>query len=201
MQTQPLQPNSEDLAKAIASYENGDILTAVHQFLVLAEQNCRESCLYLSLIYREGDGVPKDELQAVRFKRRYVQVMEELAASGDAFNELQLGYILQYGDGTAIDFPRAFSMFMSAANKGCGEAQFHLSRLFAHGQCGQKVDAEMELLWLEEATKSQFPKALYYSALFLYEAGKPEARALMARSAELGCWQATEYLESAAHGS
>lgn len=197
MLTQSQQPFREGLAKAIASYESGDILAASEQFMVLAEENCPESCLYLSLIFGGGDGVPKDELRSVRYKRRYVQIVEELAATGDAFHELQLGYILQYGDGTAIDLPRAFSMFMSAADKGCGEAQFHLSRIFAHGQCGQKIDPERELMWLEEATKSQFPKALYYSALFLYETDDPEGRALMEQSAELGCWQAKQYLESA----
>ncbi|MFL6710080.1 MAG: tetratricopeptide repeat protein [Massilia sp.] len=197
MLTQSQHPFLEGLTKAIASYESGDILAASEQFMILAEQNCAESFLYLSLIFGEGDGVPKDELRSVRYKRRYVQIMEELAESGDPFYELQLGYILQYGDGTAIDLPRAFSAFRSAAEKGCGEAQFHLSRIFAHGQCDQKIDPERELMWLEEATRSQYPKALYYSALFLYGTDDPERRALMEQSAELGCWQAKQYLESA----
>jgi TPR repeat protein len=189
------------LREAIRFYERGEMSSAAQLFIELAALNCPESCIYLSLMYRDGEGVPKDEVQGVRYKRQYVRILERLASSGDAAHEFQLGYVLQFGDGTAIDFPRAMSLFLSAAGKFCGEAQFHVSRIFAHGHCGQRVDPELERYWLSEATESEFPKALYYTALFLHHPSNSPTKAAqvvsqMRRSADLGCWQAKDFLSS-----
>ncbi|MFC4158994.1 tetratricopeptide repeat protein [Chitinimonas lacunae] len=190
----------ELLHAAIQNYEDDNMEAAISQFLTLAERGCEEAFLYLSLIYRDGDGAEKDELQAARYKKRYVQSIETKAAEGISAYQLKLAYMLQFGDGVAIDNARAFRLFSELASAGGGEAQFHLSRIYAHGWCGQKANPELELYWLDEATKSEWPKAIYYSALFL-EAEPSSAESIsrikemMHRAAELGCWQAKEYLE------
>jgi hypothetical protein len=62
-------------------------------------------------------------------------------------------------------------------------------------------NVELELSWLERAQGSGWPQAIYYYALYLLE-GNPGAFssqdvfALMSRASDLGCWQATRYLES-----
>lgn len=189
------------LRAAIDNYEADRMVVALAQFQKLAEQDCEEAFLYLSLIFRDGDGVGKDELAAIRYKRQYVQVIEAKASAGIAEYRLKLAYLLQYGDGVSINNSGAFSLFLELANEGCGEAQFHLSRIYAHGDCGVERDAALESYWLNEATKNEWPLAIYYTALFLEgNSSVPESaghvKKMMERSAELGCWQAKEYLRS-----
>jgi hypothetical protein len=72
-QIEPLAEAMElELSAAIQHYENDRMDIAIPQFLKLADQDCEEALLYLSLIYREGDGVDKDEIKARKFKNEYV---------------------------------------------------------------------------------------------------------------------------------
>ncbi|WP_139019168.1 tetratricopeptide repeat protein [Acidovorax radicis] len=192
---------AELLRAAVDSYETDRMSIALTQFLELAKSDCEEAFLYLSLIFRDGDGVEKDELAAVRYKRRYVQIIESRATAGIAEYRLKLAYLLQFGDGAPVDNSRAFSLFLQLAEEGCAEAQFHLSRIFAHGDCGQKRDSDLELYWLNEAVKAEWPLAIYYAALFLENTSdaaesRRHVKEMMRKSSQLGCWQAEEYLNS-----
>lgn len=192
--------NAELLRAAIANYETDKMSAAVEQFLDLAKHDCEEAFLYLSLIFREGDGVQKDELAAARYKKQYGQTIEAKATAGITGYKLKLAYLLQFGDGMAVDNSRAFSLFLGLATEGCGEAQFHLSRIFSRGECGQKPNTDLELFWLNEATKAEWPMAIYYSALFLKSScntaeSLQRVKEMMERSSQLGCWQAKEYLK------
>lgn len=200
---QNVNPHAELLQEAIQHFEHDNMDVAIAQFLALAAQDCEDALLYLSLIYRDGDGTEKDELQAARYKKRYVQCIEAKASAGHADYQLKLAYLLQFGDGVAVDNARAFQLFLGLAQTGMGEAQFHLSRIYAHGRCGQKADVDLELFWLKKATEAEWPKAIYYSALFLEPtATTAESRArvveMMQRSAALGCWQAKDFLDKKA---
>jgi TPR repeat protein len=191
--------HAELLRDAIANYEKDEMSIAVEQFMNLAKNHCEEAFLYLSLIFREGDGVKKDELAAARYKRQYVQIIEANAVEEKAGYKLKLAYLLQFGDGTAVDDARSFSLFLELATEGCGEAQFHLSRIFARGECGQAEDSELEMHWLKEATRTEWPIAIYYTALCLESSSNTveslyRVVELMERSSQLGCWQAREYL-------
>lgn len=193
---------SQELTDAIRCYEDDRMELAIPLFLKLAEHNCEEALLYLHLIYRDGDGVEKDELRARRYKNAYVQRIEQLAATGDSTFQLKLGYILEYGDGVEKDYARAMSIFSKLGDQGVAEAQFHLSRIYAHGWCGQARNILLAARWLDAATRSKWPEALYLSALSILrdtEATSDEranARDLLKESSALGCWQAREYLES-----
>ncbi|MGY4535230.1 flagellar biosynthesis chaperone FliJ [Pseudomonas sp. TE3786] len=193
--------DQENLSLAINDYENNNMGAAITQFLKLAEHDSEEAFLYLSLIYRDGDGTRKNKFQSARYRKMYIQSIEAKAATGLSAHQLKLAYILQFGDGVKIDSSRAFSLFLELAKKGEAEAQFHLSRIYAHGHCGQKKDSILELQWLDEATKSEWPLAIYYSALLLVQnpivlESTSKIIEMMNRSSELGCWQAKDYLLS-----
>ena len=184
---------------AIEHYEKNRMAFAIPALHALADQGCEDAFLYLSLIYRDGDGTEKDELKAVRYKRAWCKKIEELANTGSAIYQLRLAYMLQFGDGVLIDESRAISLFLQIANNGCAEAQFHLSRIYAHGNCGQCKNITLESYWLAEATNSEWPMAIYYTALLLldnenHSENSRKIYKLMKRAAELGCWQAKEYL-------
>lgn len=192
---------AELLRTAIDNYETDRMALAVAQFLELAEHDCEEAFIYLSLIFREGDGVEKNDLAAVRYKRQYAQIIDAKASTGIAGYKLKLAYLLQFGDGMPIDTSRAFSLFLELAKDGCGEAKFHLSRIFSRGECGQKRDTGLELYWLNEATTAEWPMAIYYTALLLESTSKTAeslklVKEMMEKSSQLGCWQAKEYLRS-----
>ncbi len=187
------------LRVAIEHYEHDRMEFAIREFLALADQNCEDAFLYLSMIYRDGDGTEKNEFKAAQYKKKWFQIIETQASMGLVDYQLRLAYMLQFGDGVAIDEGRAIEIFLKLANKGNGEAQFQLSRIYAHGNCGQRKNNPLELHWLAEATNSEWPMAIYYTALFLEESeNMPEnfekRYKLMQRASELGCWQAKEYL-------
>lgn len=196
----PAEAMERELSAAIQHYENDRMDTAIPQFLKLADQDCEEAMLYLSLIYREGDGVEKDEIKARRFKKDYIQKIEAKAAAGQRPFQLKLGHMLQFGDGLETDNSRAMSLFLNLAKEGVPEAQFHLSRIYARGWCGQDRNTHLETKWLSEATKSKWPEAIYISALLVLqdtEATSQErcqAKDMMQESSDLGCWQAKEFL-------
>lgn len=64
-----------------------------------------------------------------------------------------------------------------------------------------KRDSDLELYWLSEATRAEWPLAIYYSALFLKSTSSSTeslhcVKEMMERSSKLGCWQAKEYLKA-----
>ena len=55
--------------EAVAAYDRGDYATAVRGFLVHAEQGDATAQFNLGLMYDKGEGVLKDEAEAVRWYR------------------------------------------------------------------------------------------------------------------------------------
>ena len=190
----------ELLTEAIRNYENDKMELAIQQFSALTKSDNEEAFLYLSLIYKDGDGVSKDELLAKKYKIRYVEIIKSKAVLGDEKYKLKYAYILQYGDGIPIDCEAAISIFNNLADLGCAEAQYHLYCIFNYGWCDQNKDNVLALEWLNKATKSNWPDAMYSTARILLNGScvgdyvANDAKLLLEKAAESGHWPSIEAL-------
>jgi TPR repeat protein len=60
------QATAQDFAKGYAAYQAGDYQTAFKEWAPLAEQRETYSQYNLGLFYNNGEGVPQDNVEAVK---------------------------------------------------------------------------------------------------------------------------------------
>lgn len=180
--------------QATQAYEGESLAEALRLFTLLAERDHPEACQYLGLMYRTGDGVPKDESKAAFWYAKHTVLLRRLAESGDLDALVGLGKLYQHGQVVATDHTKAVAAFEKAANAGHVGAQFHLATLYKHGWCGLPQDDVRYQEWLALAAKSGHPEALYLSGLQLIHERRDDAIKLIKRAAESGFWPAREYL-------
>ena len=73
----------------------------------------------LGLMYDNGQGVPQDYKQAVKW---YTKAAEQ----GDANAQYSLGYMYANGQGVPQDYKQAVMWFTKAAEQGDADAQYNL---------------------------------------------------------------------------
>src|SRR5271165_2127439 len=104
-------PALADLAVGKQALQNGDYATALKEFLPLAEQGDAEAQYNLGVMYRDGDGVPQDDKEAVRWFRL-------AAEQGLANGQFNLGYMYGTGHGVPQDDKEAVRWCRLAAEAG-----------------------------------------------------------------------------------
>ena len=92
-----------------------------------AEQGDAEAQLRLGWMYYEGEGVPQDFVEAVKWYRKAAK--QEYA---DA--QYNLGWMYRKGDGVPQDEVEAVKWWRKAAEQGFAVAQFNLGLMYDRGQ-------------------------------------------------------------------
>ena len=110
------------LDEAFAAYQAGAYGKAATLFRTAAERGNRVAQYNLALLYQAGEGVPRDDAQAVAWFRKAAEL-------GDAKAQNELGVVLVSGRGTPRDPVEASRWFEKAAAQGNGDAQFNLDAL------------------------------------------------------------------------
>jgi uncharacterized protein len=102
---------SADWKKGVTAYQSGDYATALREWTPLAEQGNAYAQTSLGQMYNEGQGVPEDDKEAVKWYRL-------AAEQGVAFAQYNLGTM--YGNGTGViqDYVRAHMWWNIAASSG-----------------------------------------------------------------------------------
>src|ERR1022692_1369702 len=99
----------------------------------------------LGLAYENGQGVPKDEAQAVSWFRK-------AAEQGNADAQERLGEMYSYGQGgLAKDEAQAVSWYRKAAEQGNEYAQSNLGAMYVGGIGGLPVDHAQAVSWWRKA--------------------------------------------------
>lgn len=137
---EPRAPSTPDSAVESESPPSGDKTSSADtegrsssQYVFLrAAEGDRLAQFLLGLMYEDGDGVPQDYDEAVRW---YMAA----AASGYAAAEARLGYLYDFGRGRAEDKAQAVSWYKRAAQNGSAAGQLALGMLYASGE-GVKQD-------------------------------------------------------------
>ena len=106
----------------------------------------------ISLAYRNGTGVQKNDLKALEW-------MKKAAIQGLLEAEFQLGYCYYYGIGTKTDPQEAVQWFQKAADKNHQLAQNYLGSAYLGGH-GVTQDQAIAVQWFQKAAQSGSTAAL-----------------------------------------
>ncbi len=127
-----------------AAYKRGDYETALNEWRPLAEQGHAEAQNYLGWMHRWGMGVPKDEVEAVKWYRK-------AAEQGIAEYMIRLASMYLVGFGVPLDDVKAHMWYDLAAAGGDKDAPEFRDRL-ARELTPDDISTAQELAreWLEK---------------------------------------------------
>ncbi|MCM0019095.1 MAG: sel1 repeat family protein [Tagaea sp.] len=111
-----------EYAKGVDAFLTGDHASAWFRFLGLARMGDADSQYNLGQMYRRGEGVPRDLVQARRW-------YEAAAAQNFEEAQFQLGVIWETGSGVAPDLVEARRWYTAAARAGHARASDALARV------------------------------------------------------------------------
>ena len=143
--------SSQTMDEAVAAYWRGDHATALAGFRPYAEQGNGTAQLYLGNMYADGEGVPEDDTEAVRWYRL-------AAEQGDAGGQHNLGLMYADGEGVPEDDTEAIRWFRLAAEQGLSYAQHKLGLMYADGE-GVPEDAVSAYAWFSIAAAQGHARA------------------------------------------
>ena len=139
------------LEDANAAYHRGDYEAALGLWLPLAELGNAKAQFNLGRMYHNGEGVPQDYAEAVRWYRL-------AAAQCDAKAQTNLGVMYAKGEGVPQDDAEVVKWFQRAAEEGYATAQYNLGVIYATGK-GVLQDDVLGHLWLNVAAAQGDAKA------------------------------------------
>jgi TPR repeat protein len=117
----------------------GDYKAAVSLWLPLADQGNVDAQVYLGIMYMTGEGVPRDDAQALVWLRK-------AADQGNAIAQYDLGTMYDDGQGIPQDYFKAAAWYRKAADQGYASAQVSLGAMYDHGQ-GVLQDYVLAYMW------------------------------------------------------
>jgi len=135
---------AQDFQKGLAAAQAGDFATALQEWTPLADQGNASAQYNLGIMYGQGQGVPQDDAEAIRWYR--------LAADqGNASAQYNLGVMYRRGDGVPQDYAEAIRWYRLAADQGNASAQYNLGIMYGQGQ-GVLQDNVMAHMWYNIAS-------------------------------------------------
>ena len=130
----------------IAPWAFGQDLDPLTEILRQADQGNASAQSYLGFMYEIGEGVSKNEAEAMKWYR--------LAADqGEAVAQINLGRMYADGRGVPENDTEAVKWFRLAADQGVADAQFNLGVMYADGQGVPENDTEA-VKWYRLAGRS-----------------------------------------------
>jgi TPR repeat protein len=125
---------------------------------VRAERGDANAQYNLGVCYAQGDGVAKDEAEAVKWWRK-------AAEHNDAEAQYYLGICYVHGNGVAKDEAEAVKWYRKAADQNNAEAQHDLGLCYAHG-IGVEKDEVEAVKWYRKAAGQGNPDAQFAVGFF-----------------------------------
>lgn len=116
-----------DFQTGVDAYEQGDYKTALQELRPLAAGDNPKAQFHLGRMYARGEGVPKDDAEAVKWYRK-------AAEQGDAQAQSYLGAMYYTGKGVPKDYAEAIKWFRKAAEQGDAKAQVVLGWMYCTGE-------------------------------------------------------------------
>ncbi len=133
--------------EGVAAYEAGNLPLAVKEFRGAAEKGDADSQFNIGLMYEQGIGVSKNEVEAAAWYRKS-------AEQGNSNAQYNLAVLYENGRGTKVDFAQALQWYRKAAAQGDELAVGNLGMLYVRGQgVNENKVAGLALLLLSVAMK------------------------------------------------
>jgi TPR repeat protein len=133
-----------DFQAGLEAYYRGDYAAALREWRPLAEAGNAEAQFHLALMYRNGEGVPKDDREAARWYRR-------AAEQGFVLAQIALGGMYDDGNGVPEDDREAARWYRKAAEQGDPFAQYNLGLIYVAKGAGVPEDVVQAYAWFNLA--------------------------------------------------
>ena len=112
----------------------------------LAEQGSASAQYNLGVMYDEGEGVPEDDKQAVKWYRL-------AAEQGLADAQTNLGLMYDNGQGVIINYTEAVRLFNLSARQGDEYGMYNFARMYKDGK-GVEEDKIYSYMWFNLANEA-----------------------------------------------
>ena len=163
---------------ALLAYNKGDFATALRLYRPLAKRGDTRAQEAIGRMYARGEGVPKNEAEAVRWFRRANAESKALAAynrgdftaawrafrplaeKGQLLAQYVVGLMYANGQGVPRDYAQAMKWHRKAADQGEAKAQFSVGLMYFKG-LGTKRDYAEAFKWYRRAADQGDPTAQY----------------------------------------
>lgn len=122
-------------------------LTNTQKLLTLANQGDVTAQSRLGKMFKNGFGVEKNDVIAVRWFRK-------AANQGDVISKYNLGLMYYHGYGVEQNYENALQFYLEAAEKGHANAQLNLGIMYYNG-IGVIKDYKQAVNWYHKAAKQQ----------------------------------------------
>jgi TPR repeat protein len=177
--------------KGLEYYNNESYQEALGFFLKAAKQGDANAQNYAGLIYGEGKGTKKNEIEAVKW-------FQKAAEQGHKFAQYNLGLQYYTGDEVEKDYQKALKWFLMAAEQGHPGAQNYVGLIYDAGKGTKKNEIEA-IKWFRRAAEQGHKSAQYNMGLQYYEGDEiqkdyQEALKWFRKAAEQGHSKAQNFL-------
>lgn len=173
------------------AYDAENYIAAKDCFQKAAALGNAKAMMGISWLYGNGRGVPKDENEALRWRRMS-------ADNGNADAMQSIGYAYEKGDGVPQDYAEALRWFKKAAERNDTWAMMSIANIYEKGQ-GVSKDYAEALRWFKKAADLGNSFAAYSIGMhYLFAWGVPKdeskAREWIKKAAALGDSLASSWL-------
>ena len=134
-------PSQADFRAGVAAYDRREDTTAFREFKAVAEKGYAKAQFLLGIMYANGEGVPKNNAEAVKWYRK-------AGEQGYAQAQRNLGDIYYEGFGVPQHYAEAVKWYRKAAEQGAeqGYAQSRLGAMYEKGR-GVEQDYVQAHMW------------------------------------------------------
>ncbi len=141
-------PAFADVSKGWDAWENRDFATARREWLPLAKQGDSQAQYALGSLYRKGEGVPQDYIEALKWLRLS-------AEQGNPLGQDSLGLMYNKGYGVSQDYRKAAKWFRLAAEQNHLQGQYNLGVMYNNGH-GVIQDYVLAHMWVNIAASNGY---------------------------------------------
>ena len=128
---------TEQLKDAVITNKKDDFSADFKKTMVLAQSGNADAQYDLAVMYAEGQGVPKNDQQAVSW-------YQKAADQGYASAQNSLGVMYDKGEGVAEDNDEAVSWFRKAIEQGNSVAECSLGEMYEKGELQTLIKNAMQ---------------------------------------------------------
>ncbi len=139
----PAIARATPLQDGATAYSQGNYAEAMADLLPVANGGDALAQIIVGGMYAKGQGVPEDDVEAVRWFRLS-------ADQGNADGQAALATVYQAGIGVTRDYAEAMRWFQAAAAQGNSSAQDGLGIMYEYGE-GVAIDKNAALGWYQLA--------------------------------------------------
>lgn len=136
-------------------YERNDFRDAMAAYRQAAKLGHPRAMAVIGNMYREGEGVPKDPVEAAKWYAQAAQL-------GNRGAQFSLGSMYEEGEGVPKDVARAAKLYEASARQGMPEAQFALGLSYEFGE-GVPRNRRTAIFWLDQVAKQGDGRAKWFA--------------------------------------